>query len=1179
MSRGAGRAIAARKSKSVKFSTCIVPPKLRRGLLLGASGLTVAIALGGAREAAALNECGPAAGAPPSVTCKASGNPYPNGIEYQVDDLTIVVKNGVTIDTTLVAGETGGIVSGHRFPDTGIVSGDLVISVSAGTLISTDDKYADGIVAGTGDPGGGTGSVTITSAANISTTGDWANAIEGHAYGGDIEVVVRGTLSTTGQNADAILISSNLTNNHILSIDSRATITTTGDRGIGVRGYSHGADSAVAVTSTGKITTSGQYGHGILAATTGDNSAVAVVSTGKITTSGDEAIGIGAGTAGAGSNAIIVSTAGISTIGAEAAGIFGITAGDDSDLTIVSMGAVSTTDGQSDGIHGATAGTDADISIVSTAGITTLGHESDGIEADVLGLDGTLGIISTGGIATAGGESDGIDGSGIGNVTILSTGPITTKGPESDGIEATSTTGNVQATSTGAISTSGTDADGIHVLAGEGNIKITSAGTISTIGGGSNGSEGIWAKAPEGAITIANGSTTTTTGEASDAIHAESADAIAITTRNASASGLNADGVDATSSLGAVGITVTGAVSGGWMGGHGIAIDAGAAPTVTINAGGSVGALNDLALQESGQDLTLANKGTITGVLVTGAGADTVTNAGTWQLRAFRDTDGDGTRNSESVARVDFGFDFDTVNNTGTLVLSDVSGATSVNNAGEVVDPFGTDGDITLAGVEQGQLLGLERFINSGSITMQDGTVGDLLAITDQSGVGAGGGADFVSNGGSLKLDVYLDDGSSGKSDMLFLDNASTGAGGATRVFVNNTGGPGALTLGDGIQVINVDGTSSSNAFTLGAPVVAGAFQYDLEYQNAAGTDQSWYLRSSPFAGALAYPSVSASALTTWRSDLAAFTRRLESLRLNMTAPAVTVPAMAGIAESGSITLDPVRFTGGWFSMTESDDSVSQSGIAGFSQDTARAEMGFDFALDNVSGSDDWLVIGAFGGQGWSQADFSDADASTDFDIAAMGVYASYFRGPYHMDALVKFDWLDGEYRSDSISGGGDVHLPVFGVSLSTGYQFDLTSGETGGLSLQPVAALDYAHVGGDTFRDNSGATIDLMEMDSVRGRLGARLVQQLLPDEDGAGPVGNLYFSAGVAQEFLGQAEARVTGVNLTQELPQTTFELGAGFDLALPEEGVSLTFDTSADFSEGEDNYAATGGVKFTW
>ena len=69
------------------------------------------------------------------------------------------------------------------------------------------------------------------------------------------------------------------------------------------------------------------------------------------------------------------------------------------------------------------------------------------------------------------------------------------------------------------------------------------------------------------------------------------------------------------------------------------------------------------------------------------------------------------------------------------------------------------------------------------------------------------------------------------------------------------------------------------------------------------------------------------------------------------------------------------------------------------------------------------------------------------------------------------------------------------------------------------------------------------------------------------------------MAQEFLSQLEVRVTGVAQTQELPETTVELGAGFDIALPADAVSFTFDTSADFSEGDDNFGATGGVRITW
>jgi len=416
---------------------------------------------------------------------------------------------------------------------------------------------------------------------------------------------------------------------------------------------------------------------------------------------------------------------------------------------------------------------------------------------------------------------------------------------------------------------------------------------------------------------------------------------------------------------------------------------------------------------------------------------------------------------------------------------------------------------------------------------------------------------------------------------MLFLDIAKTGANGATSVFVSNTGGPGASTAGDGIEIIDVGGSSTSDAFKLGAPVIAGAFQYDLKFQNLAGTDQNWYLRSQQFAGALAYPAISSSAVTTWQADLNSLEGRLAGLRLQMTGPQAThVPVtIAGIADGSTMRLDPGRFAGGWFNMTSSTDQVAQSGVAGFNQETAGTQFGYDLALDSVFGPNDWLIVGAFGGQGWSQAEFDQADSTADFDTSAMGVYASYFTGAYHLDALVKFDQLDGDYSSDYVSGGGDVTLPVFGASLNAGYQFDLTKSETGGLSLQPTVALDYAHVGGDSFHDDSGATIELMEMESLRGRLGARLVQQLLPSEDGTGPVGNFYLEAGVAQEFLGESEARVTGVTLRQDLPTTTFQFGAGFDIAVPSDGVSFTFGTTADLSEGEDNFGAAGGVKFTW
>src|SRR5690606_4870848 len=121
-----------------------------------------------------------------------------------------------------------------------------------------------------------------------------------------------------------------------------------------------------------------------------------------------------------------------------------------------------------------------------------------------------------------------------------------------------------------------------------------------------------------------------------------------------------------------------------------------------------------------------------------------------------------------------------------------------------------------------------------------------------------------------------------------------------------------------------------------------------------------------------------------------------------------------------------------------------------------------------------------------------------------------------------------------------------------SGYRFDLTPD---GLYLQPQAQLSYAHAGDDSFTDDSGVKIKLEEADSLRGRLGARIGQELRTTAGAAAePVrGNFYLEAAVNQEFLGETEAKVSGLTLEQELPETTFEIGAGIDIALPKDGIS--------------------------
>jgi outer membrane autotransporter protein len=370
---------------------------------------------------------------------------------------------------------------------------------------------------------------------------------------------------------------------------------------------------------------------------------------------------------------------------------------------------------------------------------------------------------------------------------------------------------------------------------------------------------------------------------------------------------------------------------------------------------------------------------------------------------------------------------------------------------------------------------------------------------------------------------------------------------------------------------------SDADVFTLSGTAIAGAYQYDLHFQNQAKTDENWYLRSTFFSGALEYPSIVSGALETWYSDLGALHERLgERRRATEDGQLAELPSTAtDMADASAVRLNDSG-QGGWFRVVGADMDIEQDAGADFDLNTTRAEAGFDVGFGDVL-DDDWLVTGAFAGYGWSSVGF-DSGADIDFDIATIGAYATYFRGPYYLDALVKLDWLDGSYNSEAVSTDGDLSLPVFGLSLQSGYRFDLTPN---GFYLQPLAQLSFAHAGADSFKDDSGAKVELEDADSLRGRLAARIGQELSTTAGArARPVtGNFYLEAAVNQEFLGETEAKVSGLTLEQELPETTFEIGAGIDIALPKDGVSFIVDADYTFGEDADGITATGGLRITW
>lgn len=236
--------------------------------------------------------------------------------------------------------------------------------------------------------------------------------------------------------------------------------------------------------------------------------------------------------------------------------------------------------------------------------------------------------------------------------------------------------------------------------------------------------------------------------------------------------------------------------------------------------GSQLSSKNDLALssQNSTGSSTVDNNGQIIGY-ATLVGNNVVFNnqaTGVVNLKNFNNT-----------IKNDITYTIGTVNglfnNAGTIKFADKNFDGTATNATFNVGTFSNSGIIDLTGKKP---------------TGNNDLVGDTFTIN----------GNYVSDAGSIYLNTVLDDASSnggqGTSDLIIINgNVTTGIG-ATKLYITptaSTASLGQLTTGNGIKVIDIQGTSSNNAFQLGRPVVAGVYEYTL---GQGHFDDSWYLSS-----------------------------------------------------------------------------------------------------------------------------------------------------------------------------------------------------------------------------------------------------------------------------------------------------------------------------------------------
>ena len=208
----------------------------------------------------------------------------------------------------------------------------------------------------------------------------------------------------------------------------------------------------------------------------------------------------------------------------------------------------------------------------------------------------------------------------------------------------------------------------------------------------------------------------------------------------------------------------------------------------------------------------------------------------------------------------------------GTLLQVDYGGPGAVNPANltlnaaasnltgdmSVVDPGTNIANVTLSDGTNwtGASLGVTNLTVDGSTWNVTGTNSTVTGTLTNGGTIAFAAAgpfktlttpSYVGNGGAMTFNTALNTDNNSPTDQLIINGGS--ATGSTTVIVNNKGGSGGQTTGNGIQIIQATGgaTTASSAFTLGAPVTAGLYQYQLFQGSAAGgapDPYSWFLRS-----------------------------------------------------------------------------------------------------------------------------------------------------------------------------------------------------------------------------------------------------------------------------------------------------------------------------------------------
>ncbi|MFC4277988.1 autotransporter outer membrane beta-barrel domain-containing protein [Achromobacter aloeverae] len=792
----------------------------------------------------------------------------------------------------------------------------------------------------------------------------------------------------------------------------------------------------------------------------------------------------------------------------------------------------------------------------SGAGRVEAGGTADGILIDATATDGR--VTGTAGAIVIDGTGMALDNRAAGGSIALTNTSIRTTGSGAAGISSSGANGEIML-SGGTLDTVGDHAVGIYVSSA-GRLAMTDT-TITTLGAGAHG------------ILLDNGATATLSGGS-------------VATQGTGAAALYVEGPQGAATV--TGTTLSSTAGAG--------AQSNAGGTLALRNAALAGATAGLAVtdtQANGQASTI----TVTGgslaatagnaIEVTGARAN-ITLAGEVNVRAASGT----LLNLTNASTVNLSTQGVRLN--GDLIADASSGGVVSLNQGSVltgrIDPLDVNIDATSTwNVTASSVTG--ALSNAGTVAFLPPTgdprqAGSYKTLTASSYVGANG---------TVALNTWLG-GDGSPSDRLVVSGGA--ATGATALRIVNTGGPGVLTTGDGINVVAVTGGGSTapGAFRLASPVQAGAYEY-LLYRGGSNSADDYYLRSAlvdPVTsgggpGKVGGSAGGGAAPIAYRPGVVGYTL-LPAMNMdygftNLGRLHERVGDVYNTEQNQAEQNQPGKRNGVWGRMGGYGVQGDSGSRFSANQSTFFMQFGKDWTLkqDPEGGSTHAGVTASLsvtdskfkdGARDLSPMLSDTTGKATTQAQSVGGYYTKYLRDGSYWDSVAQVTHYNNKYN-DTYGNGASQH--GFGIALSqeVGKPFLLMPK----LAIEPQAQLVYQYLDLDHFNDGI-SSISGTSSNAVRGRLGVRIYAPNVRTEDGTG-AGTPYMTIDVLHDFVPIKAVSVDGTSLRPTFSRTWGELGFGLNQSI---GKGSQLYAAIKFTKNLDGESRKGvfgqvGYRYSW